>query len=34
MDLSHRSDVYDIPESARHALRDRFWAMVDKVRLG
>lgn len=33
MDLSHRSEVYDIPESARHALRDRFWAMLDRVRL-
>jgi uncharacterized LabA/DUF88 family protein len=34
MDLSTRADVYDITEQTRHALRDRFWALLDKVRLG
>lgn len=33
VDLSHRSDVDDIPEQARHDLRDRFWMLLDKVRL-
>lgn len=33
MDLSTRADVYDIPEQARYALRDRFWALVDKIKL-
>lgn len=34
MDLSTRSDVYDIPEGARYVLRDRFWQLVDKIKLG
>ena len=34
MDLSTRSDVYDIPEGARYALRERFWQLVDRIRLG
>lgn len=33
VDLSHRSEVDDIPEQARHDLRDRFWMLLDKVRL-
>ncbi len=34
MDLTNHTDVYDIPESARYQLRDRFWALVDRIRLG
>lgn len=34
VDLSSRAGVYDIPDGARYALRDRFWAVLDKVRLG
>ncbi len=34
VDLSNRSGVYDIPDDARYALRDRFWTLVDKIRLG
>lgn len=33
VDLSARAGVYDIPDAARHDLRERFWAVVDKVRL-
>lgn len=33
VDLSHRSDVDDIPEQTRHDLRDRFWMLLDKVRV-
>ncbi len=34
MDLSNRTGLDDIPESVRHALRDRFWILADKIRLG
>lgn len=33
MDLSTRSDHYDIDEVSRHELRNRFWRMVDQVKL-
>lgn len=33
VDLSGRGHVYDVPDSARHALRDRFWFLVDRIRL-
>ncbi len=34
VDLSSRAGVYDISDGARHALRERFWVLVDRVRLG
>ena len=34
MDLSNRTGLDDIPEPVRHALRDRFWHLADKIRLG
>lgn len=34
MDLSNLSEVDDIPEGARYALRERFWSLVDQVRVG
>jgi hypothetical protein len=34
VDLSSRAGVYDIPDGARHALRERFWVLLDRVRLG
>lgn len=33
MDLSTRSDHYDIDELSRHELRNRFWRLVDQVKL-
>lgn len=33
MDLSTRSDHYDIDEQSRHELRNRFWRLVDQVKL-
>ncbi|MEI2774690.1 MAG: NYN domain-containing protein [Tetrasphaera sp.] len=33
LDLSSRSGVNDIDDPTRHALRDRFWELVDRVRL-
>lgn len=34
VDLSTRTGIYDIPDPARYALRDRFWALVERVKLG
>lgn len=34
VDLSTHTGVYDIPDPARYALRDRFWALVERVKLG
>lgn len=33
MDLATRSDHYDLAEGARHELRNRFWELIDQVRL-
>ena len=33
MDLSNRSDQYDIDEVSRHDLRNRFWQLLDQVKL-
>lgn len=33
MDLSTRTDHYDIDEDARHELRHRFWQLIDQVKL-
>lgn len=33
MDLSTQSEQYDIDEHARHELRERFWRVVDQVKL-
>lgn len=33
VDLSNRSGVYDVDEHSRHELRNRFWQLVDQVRL-
>ena len=33
VDLSSRSGVYDIPDAARYALRERFWALIDKAKV-
>lgn len=34
VDLSNRSGVYDIPDAARYALRERFWALIERAKLG
>lgn len=33
VDLSNRSGHYDVDENSRHELRNRFWQLVDQVRL-
>ena len=33
VDLSNRSGHYDVDEHSRHELRNRFWELVDQVRL-
>ena len=33
LDLSSRSGVYDIDDQSRHALRDRFWAQVKRLKM-
>lgn len=33
VDLSNRSGHYDVDEASRHELRNRFWQLVDQVRL-
>lgn len=33
MDLSNRSEQYDIDEASRHDLRARFWQILDQVKL-
>ena len=33
VDLSNVSGVYDIPDSARFELRERFWVLVERIKL-
>lgn len=33
LDLSSRSGVYDIDDESRHALRDTFWAWINRLKL-
>ena len=34
LDLVSRIEGFDLDDAARHALRDRFWELVDRIKLG